>query len=449
MSAPCSAHPTRHAVTLSISPDAPVGATGRRPSVDLKRWPDVALLPRASALRTAIARRLVERALARLPLRIRHGDGHGRVPRPCTPQDGEPTLTLHDPAAFHRRIGADGLIGFGESYMAGEWDSDDLVGLLTVLAAHVDDLVPAPLRRLRGLWAHRRPLRDRSTVEGARDNIHRHYDLSNELFALFLDPSLTYSSAVFDTLPATPEALAAAQHGKIDRLLDLAGVGPGTRLLEIGTGWGELAVRAATRGAHVLTITLSEEQRDLALRRIDDAGVAGRVTVELRDYREVEGRFDAVVSVEMIEAVGAEFWPAYFTALRRLLAPGGSVAVQTITMPHDRMLATARTHTWISKYVFPGGLIPSLDAIARESAAAGLDITHDTGFADHYAETLRLWRERFVMQPDAVDALGFDRTFRRMWELYLAYSEAGFRSYYLDVRQLRLVATGQDKEASW
>ncbi|MEU7072317.1 cyclopropane-fatty-acyl-phospholipid synthase family protein [Streptomyces narbonensis] len=435
-------------MTLSTSPDIPVAATGRRAPVDPKRWPDVALLPRASALRTAIARGLVERALVRMPLRVRHGDGHRRIPRPGVPQDDGPTLTLHDPAAFHRRIGVDGLIGFGESYMAREWDSDDLVALLTVLATHVDDLVPAPLRRLRGLWAHRRPHGDRSTIEGARDNIQRHYDLSNELFALFLDTSLSYSSALFDTLPATWDALTAAQHHKIDRMLDLAGVGPGTRLLEIGTGWGELAIRAAQRGADVLTVTLSEEQRGLALRRISDAGVAGQVTVQLRDYREVEGRYDAVVSVEMIEAVGAEFWPAYFTALRRLLAPGGSVAVQAITMPHERMLATARTHTWISKYVFPGGLIPSPDAIARESAAVGLAITHDTGFGDHYAETLRLWRERFVDDPDSVDALGFDGTFRRMWELYLAYSEAGFRARYLDVRQLRLVATGQDGEAS-
>ncbi|MEU5219851.1 cyclopropane-fatty-acyl-phospholipid synthase family protein [Streptomyces sp. NPDC020807] len=442
--------------TAHPSPDAPADAPAPSSAVDAERWPDVARLPRASAARTALARLVVERALARLPLRIRQNDHHD----PTRTESGPPTLTLRDPAAFYRRIGADGLIGFGESYMAGEWDSDDLAAVLTVLATHVDDLVPATLRRFRGLWAHRRPAGDRNTVEGARTNIHRHYDLSNDLFALFLDPTLTYSSALFDTLPATTDAptatatasasddiLASAQHRKIDGLLDLAGVGPGTRLLEIGTGWGELAIRAALRGADVLTLTLSVEQRDLALRRIADAGVTDRVTVDIRDYREAEGRYDAIVSVEMIEAVGAEFWPDYFTALRRLLAPGGSIALQAITMPHERMLATARTHTWISKYVFPGGLIPSPEAIAEETSAAGLTLTHDTGFGDHYAETLRLWRQRFVERSAEVDALGFDAVFRRMWELYLAYSEAGFRSGYLDVRRLRLVATGPEHGA--
>ncbi|MGW2201537.1 class I SAM-dependent methyltransferase [Streptomyces sp. NPDC001774] len=394
--------------------------------------------PRASALRTAVARRIVERAFARIPLRVRHADA-GAPSVPALP-GAAPTLTLYDPEAFFRRIGADGLIGFGESYMAGEWDSDDLVGVLTVLATHVDDLVPAPLRRLRGAWVRRRPAGQRNTPDGARENIHCHYDLSNELFALFLDASMSYSSAVFAAFPASPATFTAAQHRKIDRLLDLAGVGPGTRLLEIGTGWGELALRAAGRGARVLTVTLSEEQAELAHARIAAAGFSDRVTVELRDYRDVKGSFDAVVSVEMIEAVGAEYWPAYFAALDRLLAPGGRVALQAITMEHDRMLRTARTHTWISKYIFPGGLIPSREAVAAESAAVGLRITEDIGYGDHYAETLRLWREEFVRRADEVAALGFDPVFRRMWELYLAYSEAGFRSRYLDVRQIQLVS---------
>ncbi|MFI2739848.1 class I SAM-dependent methyltransferase [Streptomyces sp. NPDC018711] len=432
---------------LPATHDAQAGhdVHGGRVEVDPDRWPDVARVPHASAVRTTVARLIVGRALTRLPLRV-GTDGRTTVPASRNGDAGAvPTLTLHDPEAFHRRIAADGLIGFGESYMAGEWDADDLVGVLTVLARHVDDLVPAPLHRFRGAWVRRRPRADLNTPDGSRENIRRHYDLSNELFALFLDPGLSYSSAVFDPLPDTPDVLSdaaftAAQHRKIDRLLDLAGTGPGTELLEIGTGWGELAIRAAARGARVRTVTLSEEQLALARDRAARAGVADRVTVELLDYRAVRGRYDAVVSVEMIEAVGAEFWPDYFTALRRLLAPGGRVALQAITMPHERMLATARTHTWISKYVFPGGLIPSPEAIARESAAAGLRITHDTGFGDHYAETLHQWRARFRHEEAAVAALGFDRVFRRMWEFYLAWSEAGFRARYLDVRQFRLTA---------
>ncbi|KOG36152.1 cyclopropane-fatty-acyl-phospholipid synthase [Streptomyces viridochromogenes] len=441
---------------MTLMPLPSAVRTGRVP-VDPHRWPEVARLPRASAARTAFARLLVERALARLPLRIRNapsvflseGGGVDLADRRAGDGSSAPSLTLHDPDAFHRRIGADGLIGFGESYMAGEWDADDLVGVLTVLARHVDDLVPAPLRRLRGAWVRRRPEADLNTPDGARENIHRHYDLSNELFALFLDPGLSYSSAVFDPLPHSSEVVCdadftAAQHRKIDRLLDLAETGPGTELLEIGTGWGELAIRAATRGARVRTVTLSEEQLVLARRRVALAGVADRVSVELLDYRHVRGRYDAVVSVEMIEAVGAEFWPDYFTALRRLLAPGGRVALQAITMPHERMLATARTHTWISKYVFPGGLIPSPEALARESAAAGLRITDDTGYGDHYAETLGQWRARFRHAEADVAALGFDPVFQRMWDFYLAYSEAGFRSGYLDVRQLRLTAADRE-----
>nr|WP_242483731.1 cyclopropane-fatty-acyl-phospholipid synthase family protein [Streptomyces sp. NE5-10] len=402
----------------------------RRADVDAELWPDVARLPAAGPVHTAVARQLVGRALDRLGLT-------GPSARDGVPAPG-PRLTLHDADAFHRRIGRHGLIGFGESYMAGEWDSDDLAGVLTVLAAHADELVPAPLRRLRGLWVSARPVADRNTRDGARANIQRHYDLSNDLFATFLDATFTYSSAVFTAFPARFESLASAQHRKIDRLLDLAGVGEGTRLLEIGTGWGELALRAAARGARVTTLTLSAEQAALARERIAAAGLADRVDVQLRDYRDAEGRYDAVISVEMIEAVGAEYWAAYFRALRRALAPGGRIALQAITMGHRQMLHTAATHTFISKYVFPGGLIPSREAIAEHSAAAGLRTAADDGFGEHYAETLRLWRERFTAQRPAVTGLGFDPVFQRMWEFYLAYSEAGFRSRYLDVRQLLL-----------
>ncbi|MFI6874334.1 class I SAM-dependent methyltransferase [Streptomyces sp. NPDC050400] len=400
-----------------------------RADVDPERWPDVAALPGACGVRTAVARRVVDSALDRLPLRVRLG-GRGTLGL------GGPELVVHDPDAFHRRIGAQGLIGFGESYQAGEWDADDLVGVLTVLAAHAATLVPAPLQRLRDLWAQRRPTAQRNTVAGARANISRHYDLSNDLFALFLDDTLTYSAALFRGFPASWSGLAEAQRRKVDRLLDLAAVGPGTRVLEIGTGWGELALRAAARGAHVTSLTLSAAQRDLALARVREAGHEDRVDIRLCDYRESEGTYDAVLSVEMVEAVGEEYWIGYFRTLDERLTPGGRAAVQAITMPHDRMLASRHTYTWIQKYVFPGGQLPSVDVIERVTGEhTRLRTARRDGFAPHYAETLRLWRERFTERADEVAALGFDATFRRMWTLYLAYSEAGFRSGYLDVQQ--------------
>jgi cyclopropane-fatty-acyl-phospholipid synthase len=247
---------------------------------------------------------------------------------------------------------------------------------------------------------------------------------------------MTYSSAWF----AGPEQdLVDAQLRKIDGVLDFAGVGPGTHMLEIGTGWGALAIRAALRGAHVTTLTLSAEQKALAELRIQAAGVADRVRVLLRDYREEHGSYDAVVSVEMIEAVGKGYWPTYFATLDRLVRPGGRIGLQAITMPHDRMLASANAYTWMHKYVFPGGLIPSVEAI--EDAVAqhtGLRVVRDRAFGQDYALTLRTWRRRFLERWQEVAALGFDETFRRMWEFYLAYSEAGFRAGYLDVHQFCL-----------
>ena len=408
---------------------APLPATAADPRI----WPDVAAVPSCSRARAKVAELIVRRALSRLPLHARMGTDGELL------GTGGPLMEIHDPDAFVRRIATGGLIGFGESYMAREWEARDLVGVLTVLAGNVASLVPPALQRLRSAWARRQPDSQRNTVENTRDNIHRHYDLSNDLFALFLDETMSYSSAVFRTFPADPSLLAAAQHRKIDRLLDLARVGPGTRLLEVGTGWGELALRAAERGAHVVTVTLSEEQRDLAVQRIAAAGHTDRVEVRLCDYRQVTGVYDAVVSVEMIEAVGVEFLPVYFSTLDNLLAPGGSVAIQAITMPHDRMLATRSTFTWIQKYIFPGGMLPSVEAIEQVTAEhTALRVADREAFGAHYAETLRLWRERFTDRADDVTALGFDAVFQRMWTFYLAYSEAGFISRYLNVQQLML-----------
>lgn len=276
---------------------------------------------------------------------------------------------------------------------------------------------------------------ERSREEDRRA-VAEHYDLPSELFSEFLDETMTYSSALFDRLPASWPDLAEAQRQKIDRLLDAANVGPGTTLLEIGTGWGELCIRAAARGAEVRSLTLSERQVCVARRRVAAAGLSDRVQIDLRDYRDVGGNYDAVVSVEMIEAIGFHAWPEYFRMIDRLLRPNGRFAMQAITMPHDRMLASRKTHTWIQKYIFPAGLIPSTDAISEITERhTALRIVDSFSLRAHYAETLQLWRERFAQGHRTLSHMGFDEVFSRMWELYLAYSEAGFRSGYLDVYQ--------------
>lgn len=414
-------------VTAATAPGAPRLAP---PSVPAGVRSDLGA-PVTMALFRHAAQRL--RLRVELPGGVRFG---GAVDDPSAP-----LLILHDPDAFARRIAVSGLIGFGEAYMAGDWSAPDLPGVLTVLAADVRDLVPAPLRAFRSLLLPRHPRDTRATPSGARRNAAHHYDLSNDFFATFLDETMTYSSAVFERLEPAPawEDLAAAHHRKIDRLLDDAGVGPGSSVLEIGTGWGELAIRAAQRGATVRSLTLSSEQQCLARRRIAEAGVTGQVTVELLDYRRAGGHYDAVVSVEMIEAVGYEYLPDYLATLERVLAPGGQIALQVITMPHDRMRATRRTHTWIQEYIFPGGFLPSETLLAQlASAHTGLQVSRRRALGPHYAHTLRLWLDRFSAATETIDALGFDEVFQRMWRLYLAYSEAGFRSGYLDVVHLVL-----------
>lgn len=415
--------------------------TGTYPPIDPARWPDAAHPPRGpvAAISGAVADQLLRRAAATLPVRLAFPDG--TVIGAADPT--LPTMVIERPGAVARRIGCHGLIGFGESYMAGEWHSTDLVGLLTEFGRSMGDLVPAALQRFRTVTLPRSPRSARNNPAQSRRNIAAHYDLSNELFSEFLDETMTYSSALFPELPGTAAGLADAQRRKIDRLLDTAGVGPGSRVLEIGTGWGELCIRAAQRGARVRSITLSAEQQRLARQRVAAAGLSDRVGIDLLDYRDADGCYDAVVSIEMIEAVGYRFWPTYFRTLDRLVTPGGRVAIQAITMPHDRMLASRGTHTWIQKYIFPGGLLPSTEAIIglteRGTRLRTVDVM---SLRPHYAETLRLWREQFVSRRDTVAALGFDDVFARMWELYLAYSEAGFASGYLDVYQWTFAPIG-------
>ncbi|WP_100520568.1 class I SAM-dependent methyltransferase [Mycobacteroides abscessus] len=395
---------------------------------------DIAPVPSGplAAARAIVADKLLRRAAARLPVRVVYPDGSvvGAA------DTSLPTMRVRRPAALARRLGRSGLIGFGEAYMDGDWDCDNLAGFLTPWAASMGVLIPPILQRFRHLAVPRVPQAQRNEPPQAQRNVAHHYDLSNDFFALFLDDTMTYSCALFDHIPGKAGGLADAQRRKIDRLLDHARVGLGTRVLEIGTGWGQLCVSAAARGAHVRSVTLSNEQQKLALQRVEAAGLSDRVQVELCDYRDIQGQYDAIVSVEMIEAVGFDFWTTYFQTIDALLKPGGRFALQTITMPHERMLASRSTHTWIQKYIFPGGLLPSVRAIAETTAnSTHLRTVEIMSLRPHYAETLRLWSQQFAAQRESVSALGFDDAFYRMWQLYLAYSEAGFSSGYLDVHQ--------------
>jgi cyclopropane-fatty-acyl-phospholipid synthase len=386
--------------------------------------------PAVKPVHEAIARWLFRRALATVLVRVEMPDGSAWG----AGGPGAPVMRVVDDRAFFRRLGADGLVGFGEAYMVGDWDAEDPAAVLEPLAARLTELVPEWMQRLRHYYVRHMPAQEENTVDGARRNIARHYDLSNDLFSLFLDESMTYSAALFES---ADDSLEHAQTRKVDRLLDSVHVGPESTVMEIGTGWGALAIRAAQRGARVTTLTLSRAQQMLARERVAAAGVGDRVVVELRDYRAAHGQYDAVVSVEMIEAVGERYWPTYFATLDRLTTPGGRVGLQAIVLEHDRMVATRGQYTWIAKWIFPGGALPSIRAIrANVGAHTSLRLRERFAFGQSYARTLRTWRERFDAHESDVRALGFDRTFRRMWDFYLAYCEAGFATGYLDVEQL-------------
>jgi len=403
------------------------------PRPDEAIWPGLASPPRG-AVRARIAESLFKRAVASLPVRVVHPDGTVLG----SGGKNDPVLRMVRPANVYNRLGADAKIGFGEAYMTGDWTTGpdtDLADLLAAFAARITRLVHPALQRLRHVAERTQPMGEVNTKENSRHNISRHYDLSNELFETFLDETMTYSSGWFEP----GDDLTTAQVRKIDGVLDLARVRQGMHVLEIGSGWGALAIRAARdRGARVTTLTLSTEQQELARRRAEDAGVAHLVDVRLQDYRDATGQYDAVVSVEMIEAVGEEFWATYFSALDTLLKPGGRVGLQSITMPHDRMMATRRSYTWIHKYVFPGGIIPSIRSIEQNlDAHTRLSIVERRDLGPHYGHTLRLWREAFLANWGSLEG-SFDETFKRMWEFYLAYCEAGFRVGYLGVSQLGL-----------
>jgi cyclopropane-fatty-acyl-phospholipid synthase len=310
--------------------------------------------------------------------------------------------------------------------MDGLWSSPDLPALLRLAARNRDALALSDgwlrtIGRLPLVVAHRAR---RNTKAGASRNIRRHYDLGNEFYRLFLDETMTYSSAVYET---GAESLADAQRAKYRAIADRAALPPGMRVLEIGSGWGGFALYAAgERGCDVTSITISPAQHELATARIREAGLADRARVQLRDYRDVDGTYDAVVSIEMLEAVGHEYFPAFFAAVDRALLPGGRCSLQVITFPDANYEAQRRGVNWIQTYIFPGGLLPSLAVIERTLADTRLLVTDVRDIATSYVRTLIEWRTRFRANADTVRAMGFDERFIRMWEYYLSISEAGF-----------------------
>jgi cyclopropane-fatty-acyl-phospholipid synthase len=336
-------------------------------------------------------------------------------------------MHLHDPEAL-KRILVGGEVGGGEAYMDGLWSSPDLVALISLAVANRHALAlskgwwRAPARIARTI-GHRR---NRNTKTGSKRNITAHYDLGNDFYRLWLDETMTYSSAIFES---QDESLADAQRNKYRAIADKAGLEAGQHVLEIGTGWGGFALYAAEeRGCKVTTVTISQAQHDLARQRILDAGLEDRVSVELRDYRDISGTYDAVVSIEMLEAVGAEYYRDYFEACARALKPGGRLSIQVITFPHDAYEAQLKGANWIQRHIFPGGVLPSLAAIETSIEDTGLLITGVRDIRDSYALTLKTWREMFFSRIDEVRALGFDDRFIRTWDYYLAISEAGFRT---------------------
>lgn len=387
----------------------------------------------------ALERRLDRAARGRLELALPDGT---RFVRRGSGSGPSSSLRVHDWAFFPRLV-LGGDLGAGESYMDAEWSSPDPVALARWFLANEDELGldgPALLPgRLRDRLQH--ALRANSRRRAPR-NIRAHYDLGNEFYALWLDETMTYSAARFED---AGQALADAQRAKYRRLASLAGIEPGMRVLEVGCGWGGFVELAADQlGCRVTGITLSPAQADHARRRLADAGLDGRAEIRIVDYRDVEGRFDAIVSVEMLEAVGHRFLDGFFAACERLLAPGGRIALQTISIP-DRIYDRYRRGTdWIRKHIFPGGHLPSLGALQQAMARSStLVVRHLEDGAPHYAETLLQWRRRFTERLDEIRALGFDDRFVRMWDFYLATCAAAFAERKLGSLQLALARAGE------
>ena len=417
-------------LTADLSADL---AQGPRPSPrPLSSAADWATRWGQRALTAAVLRLGASLSVGRLTLTLPNGDIHqlgGTGPGP------EAQLRVHTPAALRRLIFG-GDIGLAEGYVDGQWDTPDLLALMRLAERN-----QAPLERgLRGatlaLWLNRAYHRLRANSrEGSRRNIAYHYDLGNAFYGHWLDEGMTYSSALFEH---QGQPLAEAQAAKYRRIGELAGIGPGARVLEIGCGWGGFMEHAAAQGARVQGLTLSREQLAYANARMQRLGLSDQARAELTDYRDSSGHYDALVSIEMLEAVGEDHWPRYFRTLGDRLGPGAAAVVQVITIADDRFAAYRARTDFIQRHIFPGGMLPCPRVLHEQAAAAGLVIDHAETFGASYARTLALWRAEFLAAWPQIRALGFDEHFRRLWEYYLCYCEAGFESGAIDVGIYRL-----------
>jgi cyclopropane-fatty-acyl-phospholipid synthase len=350
---------------------------------------------------------------------------------------GSGQLALHDWRVCREAL-TGGDVAFADAYVDGRWDSPDLVALLTFIACNQSALESA----FYGRWWQQclfrlRHLLRANTRTQAKRNIAAHYDLGNAFYQLWLDPTMTYSSALFNGNLA--QSLAQAQEAKYERMLQQLDPAPGDHLLEIGCGWGGFAEYAArTRNVRVTGISLSAAQTEYARARIARAGLSDRVQLELRDYRDVRDTYDGIVSVEMFEAVGERWWNTYFRALREALKPGGRAVIQTITIADARFERYRANSDFIQQYIFPGGMLSSPAQFARHAVGGGFDVLDSYTFGLDYAETLKRWLAAFETQTEAVIALGFDARFLRLWRFYLAYCTAGFTSRTTDVAHYTL-----------
>lgn len=348
----------------------------------------------------------------------------------------EGRIIVHD-FAFMRRVVAAGDIGFAEGYMAGEWDTPDLSAVLCVLSLNFDRLAKVfrgnLIVRAANFVGHSL---NANTRKGSRKNIHAHYDLGNAFYGEWLDQTMTYSSARY---ARRGQPLDRAQTNKYRTLAEGMGLSRDQSVLEIGCGWGGFAEFAAKEvGARVTGVTISQEQYDFARKRIFDQGLAERAEIRLIDYRDVEGRFDRVASIEMFEAVGERYWPAYFDKIRQVLAEGGRAGLQIITIRDDIFASYRQRADFIQKYIFPGGMLPSETRLKDETTRAGLSWTGVSRFGQDYADTLAEWGKRFESAWSEIASLGFDERFRKLWRFYLSYCEAGFRAERTNVVQLSL-----------